>query len=153
MVAYSVCYPLGVLLPLLAVAFAERWFGVSYGTERISLAYRGLVETPIVNASVLVERDCEKTARELRRGEGYAVNFGRIRRCKSTSIVRDETSFRAGDLITIVGSERYDETKGSDVVVITAGKPRSPGMSRDDLVTTNEAIVGSVTNEVARRSP
>ena len=54
---------------------------------------------------------------------------------------------------TIVGSERYDETKGSDVVVITAGRPRSPGMSRDDLVTTNEAIVASVTKEVARRSP
>jgi len=53
----------------------------------------------------------------------------------------------------IVGSERYDETKGSDVVVITAGKPRSPGMSRDDLVTTNEAIVASVTKEVVRRSP
>jgi malate dehydrogenase len=54
---------------------------------------------------------------------------------------------------TIVGSERYDETKGSDVVVITAGRPRSPGMSRDDLVTTNEAIVASVTKEVVRRSP
>ena len=37
----------------------------------------------------------------------------------------------------------YDETAGSDVVVITAGLPRKPGMSRDDLVTTNEAIVGS----------
>jgi malate dehydrogenase len=36
--------------------------------------------------------------------------------------------------------------------VITAGKPRSPGMSRDDLVTTNEAIVGSVTREVVKRS-
>ena len=54
---------------------------------------------------------------------------------------------------TVVGSERYDETKGSDVVVITAGRPRSPGMSRDDLVTTNEAIVASVTKEVVRRSP
>jgi malate dehydrogenase len=53
----------------------------------------------------------------------------------------------------IVGSERYDATKGSDVVVITAGRPRSPGMSRDDLVTTNEAIVASVTREVVRRSP
>ena len=45
----------------------------------------------------------------------------------------------------IVGVEGYAETKGSDVVVITAGRPRSPGMSRDDLVTTNEAIVASVT--------
>jgi malate dehydrogenase len=53
---------------------------------------------------------------------------------------------------SIVGTNGYDETEGSDVVVITAGKPRSPGMSRDDLVTTNEAIVGSVTREVVRRS-
>jgi malate dehydrogenase len=53
----------------------------------------------------------------------------------------------------IAGSNAYDETAGSDVVVITAGKPRSPGMSRDDLVATNEAIVASVTREVVRRSP
>ena len=48
----------------------------------------------------------------------------------------------------VVGSNGYDETAGSDVVVITAGLPRSPGMSRDDLVTTNEKIVGSVTEQV-----
>jgi malate dehydrogenase len=54
---------------------------------------------------------------------------------------------------TIVGTNGYDETEDSDVVVITAGKPRSPGMSRDDLVATNEAIVGSVTREVVKRSP
>ncbi len=53
----------------------------------------------------------------------------------------------------VVGSNGYSETKGSDVVVITAGLPRKPGMSRDDLVTTNEAIVGAVTKEVVRRSP
>jgi malate dehydrogenase len=52
----------------------------------------------------------------------------------------------------IVGTNGYDETEGSDVVVITAGKPRSPGMSRDDLVTTNEAIVGKVTREIVKRS-
>jgi malate dehydrogenase len=52
----------------------------------------------------------------------------------------------------VTGTNGYDETTGSDVVVITAGKPRSPGMSRDDLVTTNEAIVASVTREVVRRS-
>jgi malate dehydrogenase len=52
----------------------------------------------------------------------------------------------------IAGSNGYDETEGSDVVVITAGKPRSPGMSRDDLVATNEAIVGSVTREIVKRS-
>jgi malate dehydrogenase len=53
----------------------------------------------------------------------------------------------------IVGANGYDETAGSDVVVITAGKPRSPGMSRDDLVTTNENIVAGVTKQVVRRSP
>ena len=54
---------------------------------------------------------------------------------------------------TITGANEYDETEGSDVVVITAGKPRSPGMSRDDLVTTNEAIVTAVTKDVVKRSP
>jgi malate dehydrogenase len=54
---------------------------------------------------------------------------------------------------TITGSNGYEETEGSDVVVVTAGKPRSPGMSRDDLVTTNEAIVTAVTKEAVRRSP
>jgi malate dehydrogenase len=53
----------------------------------------------------------------------------------------------------VVGSNGYEETVGSEVVVITAGLPRSPGMSRDDLVTTNEKIVGSVTEEVVAQSP
>ncbi len=52
----------------------------------------------------------------------------------------------------VIGANAYEATAGSDVVVITAGRPRSPGMSRDDLVTTNEAIVASVTKEVVRRS-
>ncbi len=53
----------------------------------------------------------------------------------------------------ITGSNGYDETAGSDVVVITAGVPRKPGMSRDDLVTTNERIVGSVTEQAVAQSP
>jgi malate dehydrogenase len=53
----------------------------------------------------------------------------------------------------IKGSNGYEQTAGSDVVVITAGLPRSPGMSRDDLVTTNEKIVGSVTEQVISQSP
>jgi malate dehydrogenase len=54
---------------------------------------------------------------------------------------------------TLVGSNGYDEAGESDVVVITAGVPRKPGMSRDDLVTTNEAIVADVTREATERSP
>jgi malate dehydrogenase len=53
----------------------------------------------------------------------------------------------------IVGSNGYEETAGSDVVVITAGVPRKPGMSRDDLVLTNEKIVGSVTEQAVAESP
>ena len=53
----------------------------------------------------------------------------------------------------VSGSNSYDETKGSDVVVITAGLPRSPGMSRDDLVATNEKIVKDVTEKAIAQSP
>jgi malate dehydrogenase len=53
----------------------------------------------------------------------------------------------------VTGSNRYDETVGSDVVVITAGLPRSPGMSRDDLVATNEKIVKDVTEKTIDKSP
>jgi malate dehydrogenase len=53
----------------------------------------------------------------------------------------------------VTGSNGYDETAGSDVVVITAGLPRSPGMSRDDLVTTNEKIVTDVTQKAIAQSP
>ncbi|HEX9163292.1 MAG TPA: malate dehydrogenase [Thermoanaerobaculia bacterium] len=51
------------------------------------------------------------------------------------------------------GSNSYDGTESSDVVVITAGLPRKPGMSRDDLLWKNEEIVSQVTREVVRRSP
>jgi malate dehydrogenase len=53
----------------------------------------------------------------------------------------------------VVGSNGYEETAGSTVVVVTAGLPRSPGMSRDDLVSTNEKIVKDVTEKVVTQSP
>lgn len=53
----------------------------------------------------------------------------------------------------IEGATDYGPTAGSDVVVITAGIPRKPGMSRDDLLATNAKIVGSVTDEVKAASP
>lgn len=53
----------------------------------------------------------------------------------------------------IVGSNRYDETENSDLVVITAGLPRKPGMSRDDLLLKNSAIVREVTEQIVRFSP
>jgi len=53
----------------------------------------------------------------------------------------------------IVGTNGYDETADSDVIIITSGLPRKPGMSRDDLLAANAKIVRSVTEQVASRSP
>ena len=53
----------------------------------------------------------------------------------------------------LLGSNTYDATAGSHIVIITAGIPRKPGMSRDDLLSTNAGIVKKVTREVASRSP
>ncbi|HEX5074079.1 MAG TPA: malate dehydrogenase [Gemmatimonadaceae bacterium] len=53
----------------------------------------------------------------------------------------------------IVGTNGYDETAGSDIVIITAGIARKPGMSRDDLLNTNAGIVKQVSEQIARTSP
>jgi malate dehydrogenase len=53
----------------------------------------------------------------------------------------------------IVGTHNYADTKDSDVVVITAGIARKPGMSRDDLLSTNAKIMGSVATEIKQSSP
>ena len=52
-----------------------------------------------------------------------------------------------------VGTTSYDDTAGSDVVVITAGVPRKPGMSRDDLLSTNARIVGAVAQQSGKPAP
>jgi malate dehydrogenase len=53
----------------------------------------------------------------------------------------------------ITGTNSYDATAGSDIIVITAGIPRKPGMTRDDLLTTNAGILKSVTEQAAPKSP
>ena len=58
-----------------------------------------------------------------------------------------------GSDVNIVGTTGYDETADSDVVVITAGIPRKPGMSRDDLLATNAKIVTSVAEQVVANCP
>jgi malate dehydrogenase len=55
--------------------------------------------------------------------------------------------------VRIVGSNGYEETAGSDIVVITAGFPRKPGMSRDDLLLANYDVVRSATEQAVRYSP
>lgn len=59
----------------------------------------------------------------------------------------------SGSDVRITGTNGYEETEDSDVVVITSGLPRKPGMSRDDLLAKNTEIVTEVTSKVAERSP
>lgn len=53
----------------------------------------------------------------------------------------------------IIGTNSYEQTKNSDIVVITAGLPRKPGMTREDLLKANGEIVGKVTTEAVKYSP
>jgi malate dehydrogenase len=55
--------------------------------------------------------------------------------------------------VHMVGANTYDQTDQSDIVIITAGLARKPGMSRDDLLKTNAGIVSQVVDEIVRRSP
>jgi malate dehydrogenase len=55
--------------------------------------------------------------------------------------------------LKIIGTNDYKDTAGSDIVVITAGLPRRPGMTREDLVATNANIVGEVVSQVVKYSP
>lgn len=55
--------------------------------------------------------------------------------------------------VSLVGTNGYDETANSDIVVITAGFPRKPGMSRDDLLLANYDVVKSATEQAVKRSP
>jgi len=77
--------------------------------------------------------------------------------------MKDKTAGKALDLLqcspverfdcNIVGTDDYAAAKDSDVVIITAGIPRKPGMSRDDLIATNVKIVSSVTEQVVKAAP
>jgi malate dehydrogenase len=58
-----------------------------------------------------------------------------------------------GKDVAVVGSNDFSATKGSDIVIITAGIPRKPGMSREDLLTTNAKIVGDATTSALAHSP
>jgi malate dehydrogenase len=58
-----------------------------------------------------------------------------------------------GSSVSVIGTNSYEETAGSDIVVITSGIPRKPGMSRDDLIATNSKIVEQVTENIIKHSP
>ncbi|HET9958510.1 MAG TPA: aspartate:alanine exchanger family transporter [Polyangiaceae bacterium] len=104
-IAYSVCYPMGVFVPLIGVWLADRLFGVSFEREPISLSYARQMGERIVNRTVKIEHSPSACARELRTTDKWTVNFGRIQRGAALSIVHDETVFHSGDLVTVIGRE------------------------------------------------
>ena len=59
----------------------------------------------------------------------------------------------SGSSSKIIGTNNYSDTKNSDLVIITSGLARKPGMSRDDLITTNTKIIKEVTEKVVENSP
>jgi malate dehydrogenase len=58
-----------------------------------------------------------------------------------------------GKDVEVIGANNYEATKGSDIIIITAGLPRKPGMSRDDLLTANAEIVSKAATETLKHSP
>ena len=58
-----------------------------------------------------------------------------------------------GKDVEVVGANSYEATKGSDIIIVTAGLPRKPGMSRDDLLTANAEIVSKAVTETLKNSP
>jgi malate dehydrogenase len=54
---------------------------------------------------------------------------------------------------SVIGTNNYEETEGSDIAVITSGKPRQPGMDRSELLNDNQEIVSSVTEQLVKHSP
>ena len=59
----------------------------------------------------------------------------------------------SGSNINLIGTSNYEDTKNSDVIIITAGIPRKPGMSRDDLLETNLKIIKQVAQGIKKTSP
>lgn len=64
-----------------------------------------------------------------------------------------QCSYVTGSDISIKGTNSYEDIKGSDVVVVTAGVPRKPGMSRDDLLSINKNIISEVARNIKKYAP
>jgi malate dehydrogenase len=116
-------------------------FTPAKGRRKVTVVGAGNVGTTC--AQELARRDyCDVALVDIKDGlaEGKALDI-------------NQTAAVLGYEPRVTGSTEYDITVGSDVVAITAGVPRTGDMSRDDLVSTNEKIVGSVTEQVTAQSP
>ena len=103
----------------------------------------------------LVLYGCAATALWVARRElGDVVLYNRTRGlAEGTALDLKESSPVDGFDLVIAGTDRFDETADSDVVVLTAGIPRRPGMSRNDLLTMNAALVSDLCAQIGKTSP
>ncbi len=101
-VAYSLAYPASVTAVLLSIFFARRKGAESPETLPLS---RRPPSPELNNVIVRIGRDRGEDARTLAHGKGYGVMFGRMKRGELVSLVVDDTRFRAGDLVSVVGRE------------------------------------------------
>ncbi|MCH8566941.1 MAG: malate dehydrogenase [Balneolales bacterium] len=102
-------------------------------------------------ALTIAQRDFAKTvvAIDLERKDGEKT----FHPAKGRALDQWQTSPIHGFDTHLFGSSDYEDTKGSDICIITAGVPRRPGMSRDDLLSINANIVKSVTEQLVAKSP
>ena len=77
--------------------------------------------------------------------------FAKIAKAKAFDLL--DASPIAGHERNIIGTDNYEDIKDSDIIVITAGLPRKPGMTRDDLVAKNAAIIKDVSGNVKKYAP
>lgn len=103
--AFSLTYPLGVLLPLGAVAASARLLPGVFSQGRVSRAYGGDGDAPLVNATIHVDHPPARTAHELKHTQHGSVAFGRVQRSAVTSIVDGSARFQVGDRLTVVGNK------------------------------------------------
>ena len=105
-VAYSICYPMGVLGVVLAIRVAWAVWKPDLAAESAKLAELGAGNEPISSAAILVQNDMGALgAEELVRGLRWRVIFGRMKRGGEISLVAPETRLEPGDVVTVVGTQ------------------------------------------------
>jgi malate dehydrogenase len=122
---------------------AKRQFGGIIFMSRVKITVVGAGNVGATTAQRLAERDyADVVLVDIVEGlpQGKALDL-------------NETGPVVGYEPTVLGTNGYEETAGSDICVITSGIARKPGMSRDDLLETNKGIVGDVAEKLAERSP
>jgi putative transport protein len=105
-VGYSLCYPMGVIGTVMAIAMGQRLWKINFGSEAKQLRDLGAPTEPLKNFTIRVTRApvcCTRPLEDIRREQGWDVIFGRVKRAGQFQLATMEEKLAAGDLITVVG--------------------------------------------------